>query len=69
MADNDLPTKMDNLAKSHPRSVELAQNASALRVAINGYWGEQQTVDVRKFVGAWARARRIYCESSGEPLI
>jgi hypothetical protein len=35
MADNDLPTKMDNLAKSHPRSVELAHGSPSMDIGAN----------------------------------
>lgn len=60
--------KMLALADSgHPKSAELRSKADALRLA-----AESDTADlasVKKLLGAWARARTLWCECSGEPLI
>lgn len=49
----------DGLAKDHP-----------LRVAAEGFnVAHADGASARKLLGAWARARRIWCEYTGEPLI
>jgi hypothetical protein len=66
----DLSDKMRALAETgHPRGGELREKADAFDVAANGFWGEPQTVPVKSFLGAWARARRLWSECSGEPLV
>ena len=55
----------DALPSDHPLR-ELALN---LEQAASGFFAEPQTVKVAQFVGCWARARRAWCEYSGEPLI
>ena len=65
----NLADRMDALAKGHPMSDELQAKAAALRDATEGFYGTPQTVDVRRFMGAWARARRLWCECTGESLI
>lgn len=37
--------------------------------AAKGYFADPQTVPVKPFFGAWARARRAWCDYTGEPLI
>lgn len=64
-----LADKMDALAATHPRGVELREKADALRVGIAGFYGEPQTVTVQSFMGRWARARKLWCEITGEALI
>jgi hypothetical protein len=64
----DLADRLDKLAIRHPRGDEMRTAATALRDATSGYFAEPQTVDVRRFMGTWARARRIWCECTGEPL-
>ena len=70
-AATDLATKMreradkDGLPEGHP----LRELAAAFDEACKGYYSEPQTYDVRKFMGAWSRARRAWCECSGDPLI
>ena len=62
MKDQDLITKMRKLADSSPRSEELRKKADDLEGAIkNG--------SVMAVLGAWARARRLWCEITGESLV
>lgn len=49
-----------------PEHVELADKFEA---AARGFYAEKQTVTVASFLGAFARARRAWCEYSGEPLV
>lgn len=57
-----LSTKMKNLARSgHPRSAELLEAANQLESCVDG--------PTRVLLGAWAKARRIWSECSGEPLV
>lgn len=71
MATTELATRMlaaadeNNLPKDH----ELRTKAQAFDEAALGYYGDPQTCDARKFMGCWARARRAWCEYSGESLI
>jgi len=61
--ENSLPDRMRTLAKGgHPRAEDLQQMADDMDNAI-------ATHDMRKMIGAWARARRLWCECTGEPLI
>lgn len=55
----------DNLPADH----ELRLLADDFDEAAAGYWGEPQTKTVKQFMGAWARARRAYCNYTGEPLV
>ena len=58
-----LPDRMRALAKDgHPRTEDLRQMADDMDNAI-------ATHDMRKMIDAWARARRLWCECTGEPLI
>lgn len=66
----DLSDKMRALAdRDHPRATELRENARAFDVAAAGFYAEPQTVPAKSFMGAWARARRLWSECSGERLI
>jgi hypothetical protein len=65
--DETLAQKMRKLADDgHPRAVELREKADAMETAATG---PSKTWDARKVLGAWARARRVWCECTGEPLI
>lgn len=67
-----LPTlseKMRVLAKTHPRSAELIAKADELDAKTAGHYASPQTVPTKSFLGAWARARRLWCELTGEALI
>lgn len=66
----DLSIKMHALADAdHARGAELKSLACAFDQATAGYWAEPQTVSVAKFMGAFARARRLWCDITGEPLV
>lgn len=66
----DLSDKMRALAdRGHVRADELREKAKAFDDAAAGFYAEPQTVDVKKFMGCWARARRLWCDVSGEPLV
>jgi len=56
-------------ALDHPRSAELREHADKLDAATAGFYGDPQTVDVRQFMGAWARARKLWCSVTGESLL
>lgn len=62
----DLPTRMIARADADglPADHKLRQFAAELREAI-----ESESVDVPKLVGRWARARRAWCEFTGEELV
>lgn len=65
-----LVDKMRALAgEGHAQAAELTDKADALEEATRGFYGEPQTVDVKRFIGCWARARRLWCDVSGDPLI
>lgn len=55
----------DNLPADH----ELRILAHQFEAATKGYFAEEQTITVRSFMGAWARARRAWCAYSGESLV
>lgn len=65
---NPLSTKMrevadrDNLPDDHPMRIH-AKHWEEATLKLN------QGIEVKKFVGIWARARRIYCEYTGESLV
>jgi hypothetical protein len=62
--------KMEILANANPESAYgLRLAATAFKSAHAGFFAEPQTVDVDKFMLVWVRARNLYCEVSGEPLI
>jgi hypothetical protein len=66
----DLSIKMHALAdEGHSKAAELRSAADAFDEASAGFYSEPQTCDVRKFMGSWARVRRILCDASGEALI
>ncbi len=43
--------------------------ADELETKHAGFYGEPQTVEAKSFLGAWARARRLWCDCTGEDLI
>lgn len=59
-----LAVKMRAFAVDHARGAELISAADRLDEAIKAIGG-----DVRSFMGAYARARRLFAECGGEPLI
>ena len=54
---------------SLPEDHEMRTRANAFDEATKGFYGEPQTCDVKKFMGCWARARRVWCDYTGEALI
>lgn len=71
MADTDLAVAM--LAKADddglPEDHDMRIRANAFDAAAKGFYGEPQTCDVKKLMGCWARARRTWCEYTGESLV
>jgi len=66
----DIAKRMRALADSgHARAADLRRLADEFDASANGFFAEPQTVPVKKFMGAWARARRCWCECTGEELI
>ncbi len=59
-----LPDKMRSLASSgHPQAEALVQRADELERAV------VELLSAKQILGAWARARRLWCDCTGEPLI
>lgn len=52
-----------------PYQDEIHEKGKALKEAAAGFYGDPQTVSAKKFLGCWARARKAWCEVSGEPLV
>ena len=71
MADTDLAVAMlaradaDGLPDDH----DMRITAKAFDDAAKGFYGEPQLCDVEKFMGCWARARRCWCDYTGEALV
>lgn len=65
-----LSERMHALADSgHARAAELRERADAFDQATAGFYSEPQTVKTPSFLGAFARARRLWCDITGESLI
>jgi hypothetical protein len=56
---------LDGLPADH----EMRLLAGEFDKAAYGYAGEPQTYSVKQFMGHWARARKCWCNYTGEPLI
>jgi len=56
---------LDGLPSNH----EMRHLADAFDKASYGYAEEPQTVNVRQFMGHWAKAKRFWSNYTGEPLI
>lgn len=69
--DRDLPQRMRLRADSDglPGDHALRTRADALDAAVAGFFAPIQTVPVARMVGAWARARRVWCDYTGEALL
>jgi hypothetical protein len=52
-----------------PAAHDLRTMAQAFDDARKGYMADPPTVQVGQFVGAWTRARRAWCEYTGEALV
>jgi hypothetical protein len=65
-----LSEKMHALADTgHVKSAQLRDLAGKFDIAANGFYADPQTVKAGSMLGAWARASRLWCEVSGDPLI
>jgi hypothetical protein len=73
MPEAEIPILSDRMRKFAAANPEKAGNlvelADAFDKAHAGFNAEAQTVSVASFMGAWARARRAFCDASGEALI
>jgi hypothetical protein len=68
---NGLPliANMHALARVTPRHAgELTSLADAFASAATGFYADPPTVSAKKFMGAWARARKLYSTLSHTPL-
>ena len=54
------------MPKGEPRAEELRSKADALDAAIEQMGAEG---GVKRMLGAWARARRLWCDVTGETLV
>jgi hypothetical protein len=67
---SDLSKEMYLIAdKGHPLADELRAKAKAFEEATAGYYSSPQTVNLKKFMACWARARRAWSEATGKPLV
>jgi hypothetical protein len=65
-----LSERMHALAdQGHARAAELREKADAFDAATAGFYADPQTVSVEKFMSCFARARRLWCDITGEPLV
>ena len=56
--------------QKHPRADDLRAAADTMDVAANGFLNAlPKTHTFAQMFGAWAHARRLWCECTGEPLI
>lgn len=67
----DLATRMRARADADqlPADHELRTLADELEQAIDAFFSAPPRITVRKFAAAWARARLVWCNLTGEPLI
>jgi hypothetical protein len=67
----DLGSKMRARADADglPSDHDLRVKADAFDEATAGFHASPQTKNVQQFMGAWSRARRSWCDYSGEPLL
>jgi hypothetical protein len=68
---NDLPEKMIAVADRDglPENHDMRKRAALLSDATTKYFGDSDEVDVKQFMGHYARARRTWCDYTGEPLV
>lgn len=52
-----------------PADHDMRVKAKAFDDAAAGFYATPQTVEIRPFMGHYARARRAWCDYSGEPLV
>lgn len=67
----DLADKMRTRADADklPADHELCTKAAAFDAAATGYYSQPQTKNVAQFMGSWARARKVWCDYTGEALV
>ena len=67
----DLAKKMRAKADEDrlPPDHELRVTADAFDITAAGFYASGQTKTVQQFMGTWARARKCWCDYSGEQLI
>lgn len=69
-ARTELSERMHRLAEQRSDlPPDWLEKARAFDEAAAGFYAEPQTVTVMKFAACFARARRAWCEVTGEPLI
>lgn len=56
-------------AQGFPPEHEMRTAAAAFDEATTGFYATPQTCTVKAFFARWAKARRIWCEHTGENLI
>ena len=67
---DSLSDKMRALAASHPCGAELKANADEFDEKTKAHYSAGANRETAKrMLGAWARARRLWSECTGEPLI
>jgi hypothetical protein len=65
-----LVERMREFAKTHTDlPADWLEKADDFEAATTGFYSDSQTVDAKSFLGAWARARRLWCDTTGDPLI
>ena len=68
----ELGKRMRRFAEDNPyRQLpeDWHKTAEAFDNAAAGFFADPQTVSVGKFVGCFARARRMWCDVTGESLV
>lgn len=68
----ELGKRMRRFAEEHPHQEfppEWFEAAEAFDDAAAGFFADPKTVSVGKFLGCFARARRMWCGATGENLI
>ena len=67
--ETDLSKKMRKLARAgHDRGTELYLAATALDEATDDYATGRKVDQMQTFLAAWSKARRVWCECTGEAL-
>ena len=68
--ESPLVKNMRALADRRPdRANDLRRAANAFEDAIGGFYAEPQRMSVKQLIGIWSRARKLFCDVSGESLI
>ena len=65
-----LSEQMRAYAADRPSIVrDFIAKADAFDEAAAGFYAQPQTHNAAQFLGAYARARKAWCEATGEPLV